>query len=290
MRRLDYIAHHGILGMKWGIRRTPAQLGHHTPKPRKLASGKTGDYKNDGQTVKQTYGKGKTRLIQSRNDSPYAGKSKLVQIAEYHDKKVAAKERAKAKIAKQKAVVKEANRTEKQRRKALGKEGRLKEDYQKKKGMSEEEASTAAAKKMKRDKYVKIGIAAGATALTAYGAYKIHKEGIDGIAKKGGNIVGKILGAKEYGVEKARTAKSEYRAAKAVAKQKAKLRDVLPDRERTVNKAFDKYSNHPEMAQSISEWMTRDNSFSPRFGNKGNSLSDLEEYLSRVYPTIVKRS
>lgn len=110
-----FIAHHGILGMHWGIRRSPAQLGHRTPKPRKLENGKTGDYKNDGETVKETYGKGKTRMIQSRNGETdaYKGKSKLVQIAEYHDKKVAAKKRAEEKENRKREAKKEAKKAEK---------------------------------------------------------------------------------------------------------------------------------------------------------------------------------
>lgn len=287
----DYIAHHGILGMKWGIRRSPAQLGHRTPTPRKLESGKTGDYKNDGETVKQTYGKGKTRLVQSRNgeSGSDSGKSKLVQIAEYHDKKRAAKARAEAKEQKRKEAEKEANRAEKERRKALGKEGRLKEDYQKK-GMSEQEAADAASSKVKRDRYVKIGIAAAATAVAAYGAYKIHKEETDEISRKGGDLVGKILGTKDRAIDSAKSAVNEFQSAKAVSQQKAKLKNVLPTRENTMKQVMEKYKDHPEISASVADWVTRDNKASIRFGSVGNSVRDLEEYLSRAWPSIVQRA
>lgn len=54
--------HHGILGMRWGIRRTPKQLGYPPAEPRKTADGKVGTYKTKGHVTDADYGITKSKL------------------------------------------------------------------------------------------------------------------------------------------------------------------------------------------------------------------------------------
>lgn len=169
----DYIAHHGILGMHWGIRRTPEQLGHPTPTPRKLKSGKTGDYKNDGETVKQTYGKGTTRLLQSRNEG---GSSKSVSSSKPSSSSTkGSKLESVAKKTAQSVEKAPSNHRE-----------RLVSSYMRNKGMSQEEAEAAADKRIKNEKRAVIG--AGVT-LAAAGTYLAARhyiqENVDQVLNEG---------------------------------------------------------------------------------------------------------
>lgn len=102
----EYLAHHGILGMKWGIRRTPEQLGHRVSKARERfekysekakAAGEKGDVKKltkytkkaertEKQTVKLHKSLEKALKKQAEDDEKIVRKGSIDDIIKISDR------------------------------------------------------------------------------------------------------------------------------------------------------------------------------------------------------------
>lgn len=86
----NYLKHYGVLGMKWGVRRTPTQLGHKTKEQKTSEKKKRLDSKNRGTLTTQQLKKKIERLQMEKqlrelteselNPGRKAVKSALTQI------------------------------------------------------------------------------------------------------------------------------------------------------------------------------------------------------------------
>lgn len=97
----DYLAHYGILGMKWGVRRTPAQLGRTMiTRKRQLAADKS-DLKKVNSGKRLSVG-----LTKKRQDA-YNKRDKAVLERRIRDNEQKLANKAKKAAAKKKPSVKE---------------------------------------------------------------------------------------------------------------------------------------------------------------------------------------
>lgn len=69
----DYLEHHGIKGMHWGIRRTPEQLGHRVSKARERFL----EYSEKAQTAGEAGKKGKLNRYSKKAEKTYKQEIKL---------------------------------------------------------------------------------------------------------------------------------------------------------------------------------------------------------------------
>lgn len=156
--------HHGIKGMKWGVRRFQNADGSYTDAGRKRYgySEKVSQLKDAEKSAKKAYKK-----AESSGSYKEAGRTKM----EYEF----------AKKDRQDQQIREKMAQEKGKSEARKK---YEEEY-KKKGMTDEEAAIAA---YRRDKATKIALAVGGVAIAsvvAYAGYQYYKNNVDTMIKSG---------------------------------------------------------------------------------------------------------
>ena len=170
-----YLAHHGIKGQKWGVRRFQNEDGSVTP------AGAERYYVNKGQkkaaydSAKELYRNEKKRYRSAVARKGYATTAEEKRYASAEREKRYAKEdlqneKVKERLNKEKKV-------SKHRQKLI--------DHYLEKGMSQEEAEIAAYKRARTEKVLAATAAVAVTAIAAYAGYQYYKNNTDKIIEAG---------------------------------------------------------------------------------------------------------
>jgi len=179
--------HHGILGMKWGIRRFQNKDGSLTAAGRKRYNVDISKAENDVSEAKREYSEALEKYKQNRTPE---NEKNLIRAAKNinYKKEDLATEKTKEKMNLEKGS-KSKHRL------------KLEEEYRNK-GMTKEEAEIAAYKRAKTEKIIIAASAIAVASLAAYVAYKHYDTSVDKIIKSG-TILQSVTKNSNKGVEDA---------------------------------------------------------------------------------------
>ena len=171
-----YLEHHGILGMKWGVRRFQNADGSLTSAGRRRYNVDVDAAKARVRVAKKEEHSAKTEY----NKATLGGMFVNEKAAKKYSKAIGKTEWEKEKLSSEKAK----NGLNKETKAKSKHRSALEEEY-KKKGMSSEEAEIAAYKREKTEKILAVTAGVAITAAAAYVAYKHYDKTVDRIIKAG---------------------------------------------------------------------------------------------------------
>ena len=168
--------HHGILGMKWGVRRYQNKDGTLTNAGKNRYNVDIENAKTDLNNARKNY----VNVVKDYNKKTYGG---LIYNKKAIDNTLKARDKTeyyKEKLTSEKIKNKLNNETKKKSNRRL----QLEERY-KQKGFSKEDAEIAAYKRVRTEKILAVAAGITVATATAYVAYKHYDNTVDKVIKQG---------------------------------------------------------------------------------------------------------